>query len=211
MTANAVHDSVNCVLKAYSLTPPPEHVASLSDEIRWLRRQHHPRIVALGARQRKEAAAHARALCRHIDTPPRRPETTERRRLGLIDQLDSLPAVLQIAAAPDGLNITPIVARLKAKTYTAEDLSTLVAAIATIPARPGGGPPNALFRPLLVAGVHTWEVCGRTERYTMDRYADELMLVGPLPDFIRALIDLAGVDQPSDAALERHLRQVKNV
>lgn len=189
---------------------PQDHLSALATTIRHLRRAAPPSSSALVSRDRQDALASARALRRHLATPPRRPESTDAARRKLLARIDGLRAVVKLVAAT-GFDAGPAIERLRASIYTPADLEALIDALAAVPPGAGAARRNAPFVPLIRAGVMTWEACGRPERYALNQFVDPPALQGPLPDFLRDLIRLAGLPMPTDDVLHRHLRSLKNL
>jgi hypothetical protein len=186
-----------------------EHVESLAFAIRRLRRGPRRTHHALTARDRQQAIAKTNALLRHLESPPRRPGATDDALRKLIALMDSMHAMVKLAAS--GFNAAPVLERLRCKSYGQEDLTSLLAALEAIPPGEGAARANAPYLSLLRGGVMVWEACGRKERYTLNEYVDPPSLDGPLPDLLRDLLELAGEQAPSDVVLHRHLRALKNL
>lgn len=204
-------EAVRELLSAHGLSEASaEHAVALADTVRRLWETKPMLSRALVSRDRQQATACTRALLRHAVKPPKRAGTTEDRRRKLIARIDSLHAVVKLAAA-SGFNVAPVIDRLRADNYTAEDLHALNLALESIPPGHGAGPPAAPYLRLLRGGVLVWESCGRTERYTLNDYTDPPTLEGPLPAFLRALIELAELAAPNDNALHSHLVRLKNL
>lgn len=190
---------------------PQDHVAALAGSVRRLLKQRPLHAHALASRQREQALACVRALRRHMKKPPRRAGTTDDKRRNLIELLNPLHAIVKVAAA-SGVNAAPVLRRLEADEYTADDLVSLERALEAIPAGSGAAAsPEADYLRLLRGGVMAWEACCRSERYTYNQHNNPPSLDGPLPDFLRELIELARLPQPTDAALHKHLRKLKNL
>lgn len=142
------------------------------------------------------------------------PEPVTRARRKLIDLLDGLHFVTRTAAST-GENIAPILARLRTGAETETDLVALLGALRALPPLPAGRqelPRNTAIGSLVRGGVMAWEACGRRGRYSYDPNSrrEKPALTGPLVDFLRALLDLAGLQPPgwsADEVLHNMLRQ----
>lgn len=177
--------------------------ASNAERLRRYRAVHLPPVSTL-TRLREGLNATTRRRVRGA-TPEPGPVTRARSRL--IERLDNLNAVIRIAAGT-GENIAPILARLESGTETAADLAALIAALERLPTMRGGRPPDVVTGYLVSRGVMAWEACGRPERYTYNEDQDPV-LRGPRVDFLRALVSLAGLPQPSDDALHQQLQELR--
>lgn len=205
-------NAVQSLLAKHGLQDAPQdHVAALAGSVRRLLKQRPLHAHALASREREQALACIRALLGHMKKPPRRAGTTDDKRKKLIELLSPLHAIVKVAAA-SGLNAVPVLRRLEADEYTAGDLESLQQAIDAIPAGSGANAsPEADYLRLLRGGVMAWEACSRSARYTFNAYKDPPTLDGPLPDFLRDLIELALLPKPADATLHKHLRKLKNL
>ena len=187
---------------------PPEIVDALAARIRWIIADRARPEPALRSRERTRAIHCAEALLRHIVKPPRRQGATDDRCGELIALLDAMSAVVKVTAST-GRSVTPILERLKLNRYSPEDVSDLITTLRAMEPGTGAARLSEPYVPLLRGGVMAWEACGRLERYARSAYTGEV--TGPLPAFLRDLIDLAKLEQPNDEVLRGHLRVLKNM
>lgn len=207
--AQALDDNLAALLKRHELQDTPQEiVTALAGSIRRAAGGRPAPAPALRSRERSQAIHCAEALLRHMERPPRRKGATDDRRLELIALIDSLHAVVKVAAS-SGTNLTPALQRLKEDAYSRADICDLIAALRAVEPSTGAARANAAYLPLLRGGVMAWEACGKPQRYTHNAYMDET--TGPLPAFLRDLIALAGIEPPTRHALHKHLRAMKKL
>ena len=202
------------LLAAHGLIDTPGEIAdALASAVRRAQSTRPRPVVTLGSRERAQALSCAQALLRYQTRRPRNPETPAKKRQALLDLLGSLPIVAAIAAAT-GQNIGAPLSRIRDCAAGIDDLEAVTTALKAYSARQrtrigaekgiGAGRPAAAYLPLLRAAELAWQAAGRVQRYTASASAP-FTLSGPLPAFIRNLIDLAGIQQPNDPALHRQL------
>lgn len=207
--AQALDDNLAKLLKRHKLKRiPREIVTALAGSIRRAAGGRPAPAPALRSRERSQAIHCAEAILRHMERPPRRKGATDDRRRELIALIDSLHAVVKVAAS-SGTNLTPTLQRLKDDAYNRADVCDLITALRAVEPGTGAAKANAAYLPLLRGGVIAWKACGKSERYTHNAYTDET--TGPLPAFLRDLIALAGIEPPTHHALHKHLREMKNL
>ena len=210
-------NELTALLEAHGLAGTPPHIAAaLADKIRHLRRENgRPSSPALAPSNlsradRDRILACSESLLRYAAKPPRNIATIDARRQTLLSFIDgSLSRVIQFAVGPAGVNVVPIARRLQAREETADDLVGLIATVESMPLSKRSGRHPLSVVPLLRAGVAAWEHCGRKERYSFKD--EDSSLSGPLPAFLRSLVQLAGTRPINDVNLRQHLRRLQNV
>ncbi len=204
-------DAVRRLLELHGLANVPgDHTEALAAAVRRAWKKRAPPAHALAARERQQAIACTRTLMRHLDRAPRRASTTDDKRRKLVALLDTLHAVVKLATS-SGFNVVPVLERLRAGAYTADDLHALLTALEAMAPGTGAAPPRAPYARLVRGGVMAWEASGRAAGYTFNQYTDPPTLEGPLPAFLRDLIASAQLDVPTDNTLHAHLVKLQNV
>lgn len=211
MSQTEVPDDVRVLLHGHGLESVAEHHAiELADRIRWARRGRVGANRGLKSRDRAQCVIAAKRLAKHLEQAPRDPNATQRARERLLESLDSISSVVEVAAHPGALNIAPLLQLLQTgESPTETDLAALVTALESIPPRTGTPVPKARDGLIRSAGI-TWRSVHGDGGYWYDSEFSAAENRGPLPRFIKAVLESAGLPMPSEDALHGQLRKLKD-